>query len=551
MSQQNINQSSMLRVGTVLRGIYRIEKYLSSGGFGNTYIATNTEFNEKVAVKEFFKREINHREDNQTTVGVSHAGDEPLFEELLAKFKKEARRIRQLHNEHIVGVHDLFEENGTAYYVMDYIDGESLEELMKRTGEPLSEAEVRNVLSQVLDALKVVHQAGLWHLDLKPANIMIDKAGHIKLIDFGSSKQLDVQQGGATALTRQTFTNGYAPREQMEENFSKYGPWTDIYALGATLYALLTNKRPPLPSDIDDDESADKHEALPFPADVSTEMRQLILRMMNTNRSKRPQSIDDIQLEASAQPQSQPSSRSQPQSSQENADSEETIFASPSNTEANKDEETILSESPKTPTPPQPVSNYTYQESNGGISNLTAGFIVLIFFAVIFFIFFLGVGRGKKVQAPVQDIDSIAEVVDTIADSLEVDTFAADTIALEDEGYRYASESMTFESKLGMCYYTGEFDSDDTPHGKGEAKFLDGRYYTGEWYHGELTNRVDGFFRYNNGDTFKGQFDDNKFYYGVYTIAENGSHFNGYFRNGKPYNGKWYDRSGNVLQVVN
>ena len=229
MSQQNINQSSMLRVGTVLRGIYRIEKYLSSGGFGNTYIATNTEFNEKVAVKEFFKREINHREDNQTTVGVSHAGDEPLFEELLAKFKKEARRIRQLHNEHIVGVHDLFEENGTAYYVMDYIDGESLEELMKRTGEPLSEAEVRNVLSQVLDALKVVHQAGLWHLDLKPANIMIDKAGHIKLIDFGSSKQLDVQQGGATALTRQTFTNGYAPREQMEENFSKYGPWTDIY----------------------------------------------------------------------------------------------------------------------------------------------------------------------------------------------------------------------------------------------------------------------------------------------------------------------------------
>ena len=546
-----MNNPSMLPVGTILRNQYRIDRQLASGGFGNTYMATNTQFNEVVAIKEFFMKDACQRNNDQTTVSITSADKEKQFDEQLAEFKKEARRIRQLHNEHIICVHNLFDENGTAYYVMDYIDGESLDTMLKRTGQPLSETEVRRIMQQVLIALKTVHEAGLWHLDLKPGNIMLDKTGNVKLIDFGASKQLDKVTGGATALTHQAASKGYAPLEQTEENYSKYGPWTDIYALGATLYALLTNKRPPLPSDIDDDESADKHEALPFPADVSTEMRQLILRMMNTNRSKRPQSIDDIQLEASAQPQSQPSSRSQPQSSQENADSEETIFASPSNTEANKDEETILSESPKTPTPPQPVSNYTYQESNGGISNLTAGFIVLIFFAVIFFIFFLGVGRGKKVQAPVQDIDSIAEVVDTIADSLEVDTFAADTIALEDEGYRYASESMTFESKLGMCYYTGEFDSDDTPHGKGEAKFLDGRYYTGEWYHGELTNRVDGFFRYNNGDTFKGQFDDNKFYYGVYTIAENGSHFNGYFRNGKPYNGKWYDRSGNVLQVVN
>ena len=123
---------------------------------------------------------------------------------------------------------------------------------------------------------------------------MVDRQGGVRLIDFGASKQLDAQTGGATAKTRQTYTNGYAPREQMDENFSLYGAWTDIYSLGATLYCLLTKHRPPMPSDIDDDHSADKHEALPFPATVSEQMRSLVRRMMNTSRQKRPQNVDEV-----------------------------------------------------------------------------------------------------------------------------------------------------------------------------------------------------------------------------------------------------------------
>ena len=292
--QESINNQSMLKVGTILHGTYRIDSYLSSGGFGNTYVATNIEFEERVAIKEFFMKGVTQRDDNKTTVSVSNTENHNSFLEQKEKFKKEARRIRQLKNEHIVAVHDMFEENGTAYYVMDYVDGENLAERLKRTGRPLSEQEVRAILPQILDALKSVHDAGIWHLDLKPANIMLDKAGNVKLIDFGASKQLNAQKGGATTSTAISYTNGYAPREQMEQNYDKFGPWTDVYAFGATLYNLLTNKRPPLPTDIDDDINTDKHISLPLPASTSVEMRQLVLKMMQTNRLLRPQSIEDI-----------------------------------------------------------------------------------------------------------------------------------------------------------------------------------------------------------------------------------------------------------------
>ena len=290
----NINTDNMLRVGTVLHGTYRIDRYLSSGGFGNTYVATNIQFGEQYAIKEFFMRGISQRDNNNTTVSVSNTDNRETFASQLEKFKKEARRLRKLNNEHIVRVHDLFEENGTAYYVMDYIDGENLSDRLKRTGKPLSEAEVMQLLPQILDALQAAHKEGILHLDLKPANIMVDRQGVVKLIDFGASKQQSAQ-GGATTSTAVSYTNGYAPREQMEQNLEKFGPWTDFYALGATIYTLLTNKKPPLPSDIDDDGSEDKHLALPMPY-ISNKSTKLVLWLMATYRNHRPQSVVEINM---------------------------------------------------------------------------------------------------------------------------------------------------------------------------------------------------------------------------------------------------------------
>lgn len=270
-------------------GKYIIKQLLGQGGFGNTYIAYNTEFEETVAIKEFFMKGVTERDETTSFVSVSNSENVPVFEEQKEKFKKEARRLRRLRSEHIVKVHDLFEENGTAYYEMDYIEGESLAERMKHTGTPFTEAEVDQILGQVLGALKEVHQSEIWHLDLKPGNIMLDNNGKAYLIDFGASKQIR-SNGNVTTSTALCYTPGYAPNEQIGQMFDRLGPWTDIYALGATLYNILTNQKPPMTVDIEEDEE----DAFDFPPTLSEKKREMIVWMMQPKRKARPQSVDEI-----------------------------------------------------------------------------------------------------------------------------------------------------------------------------------------------------------------------------------------------------------------
>ena len=274
---------------TLQGGKYRIERVLGQGGFGNTYLGYNTEFEETVAVKEFFMKGVNERDETTSVVSVSNADNVQQFKEQREKFKKEARRLRKLKSEHIVNVHDLFEENGTAYYVMDYIEGESLAERLKRTKKAISEENIRAILPQILEALQEVHAYEIWHLDLKPGNIMIDKNGIVYLIDFGASKQIRAN-GGMTTSTALCYTPGYAPNEQIGQMYDRFGPWTDIYALGATIYNLLTNKKPPMGIDIEEDEE----DAFDFPKEVSGEMQKLVVWMMLPRRKKRPQSVNEI-----------------------------------------------------------------------------------------------------------------------------------------------------------------------------------------------------------------------------------------------------------------
>ena len=283
MSIQNVNINSMLQGKK-----YIIDRYLSSGGFGNTYVATNLLFEEKVAIKEFYMRGITERNRDNISISVSNEDNIIQFAEQKNKFIKEARRLRKLKDEHIVTVHDLFEENGTAYYVMDYIDGESVSSRLKRTGMPLSEQEALGILQQILEALEVIHQNGMFHLDIKPANIMIDSQGNAKLIDFGASKQTKTE-GGATTSTGLSYTPGYAPIEQMAQNLSQFGPWTDIYSLGATLYYMLTLRHLPSPVDLLENESL-----LVMDNSISHQTQQLICRMMTPVRTQRPQNVAEI-----------------------------------------------------------------------------------------------------------------------------------------------------------------------------------------------------------------------------------------------------------------
>lgn len=286
--QEMNEERKVLPAGTLLHGgRYRIDGFLSSGGFGNTYVATNMEFGEQVAIKEFFIRGTSKRDDGQNIV-FEDDNDLELFKRQSKTFRKEAHRLRQLHNDHIVSVYNLFEENGTIYYEMDFIKGESLDERLKRTEKPFTEEEMLSILHQMLDALSAVHAQGLLHLDIKPSNIMIDRTGNAKLIDFGASKQVE---GNRTLSTSSILlcTPGYAPLELVDQNRKCFGPWTDLYALGATLYRLLTLQKPPTAT-----ERLENQKRLVFPPTISPQMQQLIEWMMNSRRDERPQNVDEV-----------------------------------------------------------------------------------------------------------------------------------------------------------------------------------------------------------------------------------------------------------------
>lgn len=282
-----------LRSGTILKGKYRIVSHLSSGGFGKTYLAVHGSRNTKVAIKELFMSSANQREADGVTVSVDRTKENAdAFSSQLAKFKKEYERLKLINNVHVVKVHECFEENGTAYYVMDFVEGDDLMGRLKQRRTPYAEKTVLGYLKQILDGLAAIHSAGLLHLDIKPANIMVTARGYVKLIDLGASK--DYMRGvGATVLTGMARTDRYAPPEQIDGSYDKLGPWSDFYALGATIYYLLTCNEIPTWTALNEDKTRDKHIALPMPG-VSDEMRCLVAWLMNTDREKRPHSVDEI-----------------------------------------------------------------------------------------------------------------------------------------------------------------------------------------------------------------------------------------------------------------
>lgn len=283
------NQQQTLPIGSII-GHYRVVRPLSSGGFGNTYEVEHVSLPLHRCIKEFFMRGINQRVGETVTVSVED--NRAVFEQMRTKFLKEAQRMAQFHNAHVVPVTDFFEQNGTVYYVMELIEGQSLSAMMKAQGRPFTEAEVREMLPQVLDALRGVHDKGIYHLDLKPANIMCDGDGHLWLIDFGASKQLTLSESQTLSTsTGLCYTPGYAPSELVQGATKYMGPWTDFYSLGATLYNLLTRQSPPEIADIEEEGA----KAFDFPADVSDAMRQLVQWLMQPRRGERPQSVADIE----------------------------------------------------------------------------------------------------------------------------------------------------------------------------------------------------------------------------------------------------------------
>ena len=269
------------------QGKYQIESLLGSGGFGNTYLATQVTLGRKVAVKEFFMKEYCDREETTSQVIVHTDSSRQIVERYKQKFLKEAQMIASLKNEHIIQIHDIFEENGTAYYVMEYVEGGSLKDKVERDGA-LTEHTATKYICQIAEALTYLHRNNILHLDVKPANILIDEDDRAILIDFGISKHYDAE-GGQTSTTPAGISKGYAPIEQYQQgSIANFSPATDVYSLGATMLYLLTGQTPPEASVVYED-------GLPSIIDnFSESIRNVVKTAMSPRRKDRFQNVESF-----------------------------------------------------------------------------------------------------------------------------------------------------------------------------------------------------------------------------------------------------------------
>ena len=226
---------------------YTIESVLGHGGFGITYLARDRALGAMVAIKEYLPHEIANRDDKTMVLPNPSRGAVRDYQHGLKNFVKEAQALARFKHPNIVRVLRFLEANGTAYVVMEYEEGQSLADYLKRNGPRLDEQMLLRVFVPILNGLHAVHQANMLHLDIKPENIYLRKDGSPMLIDFGSARQ------ATTNMQRVALTHGYAPMEQYPDKGTP-GPWTDVYAIGASMYRCITGKKP--------DDSLERYQAV-------------------------------------------------------------------------------------------------------------------------------------------------------------------------------------------------------------------------------------------------------------------------------------------------
>lgn len=270
---------------TLQNGKYVIDRILGQGGFGITYLATHSILKKKIAIKEFFPSVYCERGEN--SVVSCSASNKPIMQKLKAKFTKEAKNIASLHHPNIITIFDIFDEYGTAYYVMDYVEGCSLHELVKQEGI-LQHSKIIKYIGEIGSALDYIHSLKIGHYDVKPGNILINKReDRAVLIDFGLSKRFtDDNDEQSSSLIG--HSNGYAPIEQYDQSSKlTFSPTTDTYSLTATLYYLLCGERPQTSTEI-------VSQGLKIPESVPEKIKKIIRKGMSVQQGRRYDSCKKI-----------------------------------------------------------------------------------------------------------------------------------------------------------------------------------------------------------------------------------------------------------------
>ncbi len=497
---------------TLMQGKYRIVAVLGQGGFGITYKGEHTMLGTTVAIKEFFMKGACERDENSTHVTTSQSNSE-LASRFRTKFLKEAKTLAALKHPNIIRVFDVFEDNGTAYYVMDYIEGNNLSDIVEGKGR-LSEPLALKYIRQVANALNYLHQKKLLHLDVKPANILLDKnTGNAILIDFGVSKQYD-QDGQQTSTTPPAISKGYSPVEQYAQgsNVKTFSPATDIYSLAATLYKLVTGNTPP-----ESNLLLNEDEQLPpYPSNVSETTRNAIAECLQT-RKKRPQSISEfLQL-----------LDSEPISNIDTPEEEDTILKS----QYKKSQEVLTT----------PIKTKKDNLNTVFIIGAVIAFVVIIFNKC---------GGSSSNDSSDEDLDSVVyEPVDTTAVAWDDSTASYEDIYTDDtdNDVSYVSPKNQSNDEItkgsenyeGGSKFVGTFKNGVRL--KGTFTWADGDRFEGDFKDGKMSN---GVYYYKTGNKFSGSFDSNEERENGTFYWPDGDRFEGDFKNGKISNGVYYYKTG-------
>lgn len=285
---QDIEYPLALPQNTILAGQYIIVKTLGQGGFGITYQAADYKTGQKVAVKEFFPDSMAVR-TNRTTVSAFSGERGESYAYGKECFLQEAETLAQfIGNENIVRVYRYFEENGTAYFVMEYVEGTSFDRYIKDHGGKVPYEEAERILLPVIDALAAVHAKGIVHRDVTPDNIYITKEGRVKLLDFGAARY---SLGDKSRSLDVVLKHGFAPKEQYTRH-GRQGPYTDVYTLGASFYFAITGRRPP-----DSIDRLEEDELIPpgsLGVKIAPAKENAILTAMNVQPADRYQTMEEF-----------------------------------------------------------------------------------------------------------------------------------------------------------------------------------------------------------------------------------------------------------------
>lgn len=500
----------LLPPGTpLMNGQYLVGKILGKpGGFGITYLGWDSQLATFVAIKEYLPRDLAGRHFDHLTVSAHTSADTESFRYGLEQFLLEARTLAQFDHPNVVRVRAFFQENATAYLVMDYLQGTSLAEHLIQCGGRMTETAALNTMRPILAGLAEVHAKGFLHRDIKPQNIYITTSGRPILLDFGTARQSMGNRGMTTVMTP-----GYAPWEQYHRH-GKQGPWTDIYACAATIYHLVTGNTPPEAA-----ERVAQDDLLP-PALVvpglTAQFSAAIMQALAIDPALRPQTVAEFQTSLSgttvvAQPypqakvvpptpppltQAPPPPPVYPQAPPPQQASPDSRWMSQGAAPADRQNAPSAPEQPfpqaPPPVPPATPVGFPQQPAPSG-------------------------GRGRKLLI--------------VAGVLAVLLLAGVAAS-----YNSMNGYQTLNYKGGV--YEGNV-SWNSPAGKGKLTYANGAVYTGDFAAGVRDGK--GSLKAPNGDVYEGSWKNDQFDGAGKLTLKNGATYEGVFTQGK--------RNGNGVQT--